>query len=361
MKKTRSVVLEQVGKISIREFPIPSIGEDEGLLRIERVGVCGSDPKIYQGIQKVPKLPMILGHEIVGFIEEIGGKASQKYGVQKGDRVVMEATVRCGYCMYCITGNYKFCESARVYGIRASCADPPYLWGAYGELMYIAPGSIIHRIPKEIPPERAVLINAVIANGIDWVRNAGGVHVGDTVVIQGVGQQGLASVVGAKESGAALVVVTGLSRDSERLALAKEFGADICIDVEKEDPVKVVVDLTGGRMADVVVDVTGNGASIQKSLDLVRKQGTVVNCGVTGTDKLTSLPLDKIVFKEIRFQGVYAKQIDAILSAIKLAKSGKYLFEKMVTHVFPLEEAEKALKMVAGVAGEYPIKVILKP
>lgn len=361
MGKVKCAVLEQVGKMSIREFPVPSINEQEGLLRIERAGVCGSDPKIYNGEMKVPKLPLILGHEISGFIEEIGEEASRIYGVQKGDRVVMEATIRCGHCFECITGNYKFCQNARAYGLKASCADSPYLWGAYGEMMYIAPGSIVHRIPKEIPPERAVLINAVIANGIDWVRNMGGARVGDTVVIQGVGQQGLAAVVGAKESGAAVVIATGLSRDKERLALAKEFGADVCIDVEKDDPSTVVADLTRGRMADVVVDVTGSGKSIQKSLDLVRKQGTVVNCGITGTNTLTPLPLDKLVFKEIRLQGVYAKQADAILAAIKLATSGKYLFERMVSHVFPLEEAEKAIKTAEGKTGEYPTKVILKP
>ncbi len=361
MTKTTSAVLEQVGKINIKEFPIPAVGPDEGLLKIERAGVCGTDPKIYKGKMKVPKLPLILGHEIVGVIEEIGEAAAVKYGVQKGDRVVMEATVRCGYCVNCITGKYKFCENAKVYGIKASCDAPPYIWGAYGQRMYIAPGSIVHRISKDIPAERAVLINAVIANGIDWVRNAGDVHIGDTVVIQGAGQQGLASVIAAKESGAGCIAVTGLSRDSERLALAEEFGADVCINVEREDAEKVVADLTEGRMADVVVDVTGDGRAIQKSLDLVKKQGVVVNAGITGADKLTPLPLDKILFKEIRFQGVYAKQTDAILSAIKLAESGKYQFEKMVTHVFPLEDAEKALKTVGGETNEYPIKVILKP
>lgn len=361
MAQTLSAVLEQAGKIKIKAFPIPSIGPDEGVLQIERAGVCGTDPKIYKGMLKVPRLPLILGHEIVGVIEDIGEKAAVKYGVQKGDRVVMEATVRCGYCVYCITGKYKFCENARVYGIKASCDDPPHLWGAYGQRMYIAPGSIVHRISKDIPAERAVLINAVIANGIDWVRNAGQVHIGDTVVIQGVGQQGLAAVVASTESGAGRIVVTGLSRDSERLVLAREFGADVCINVDQEDAVKVVADLTSGRMADVVVDVTGDGGAIQKSLDLVKKQGTVVNAGVTGTNKLTPLPLDKILFKEIRFQGVYAKQTDAIVAAIRLAESGQYPFEKMVSHVFRLEEAEEALKTAGGETSEYPIKVILKP
>ena len=361
MTSSISAVLEQIGKIKIKAFPKPSIGPEEGLLKIERAGVCGTDPKIYQGKMKVDRLPMILGHEIVGTIEEIGQAAAAKYGVQPGDRVVMEATVRCGYCAYCITGKYKFCENATVYGIKSSCDDAPHLWGAYGRRMYIAPGSIVHRISKDIPAERAVLINAVIANGIDWVRNAGGVTIGDTVVIQGAGQQGLAAVVAARESGAGCIVITGLSRDVERLALAGDFGADVCIDVEREDAVAAVTDLTGGLMADVVVDVTGDGGAIQKSLDLVKKQGTVVSAGVTGTEKMTPLPLDKILFKEIRFQGVYAKQTDAILAAIKLAESGNTLFEKMVTHVFSIEDAEKALKTAGGETAEYPIKVILKP
>jgi threonine dehydrogenase-like Zn-dependent dehydrogenase len=87
----------------------------------------------------------------------------------------------------------------------------------------------------------------------------------------------------------------------------------------------------------------------------------VLNAGVTGTDKLTPLPLDKILYKAVRFQGVYAKQTDAIIAAIKLAASGKYQFEKMVTHVLPLEEADEALRAVAGETEDYPVKVILKP
>lgn len=361
MRKTLSAVLEEPRKIKIREFPIPSVGPDEGLMKIERAGVCGTDPKIYKGDLKISQLPLILGHEILGEIEEIGEAAAEKYGVQKGDRVVMEATARCGYCVNCLTGKYKFCKNAKVYGIKASCAEHPYLWGAYGQRMYIAPGSIVHRIPKDIPPERGVLINAVIANGIDWVRNIGRVRIGDTVVIQGAGQQGLSAVVAAKESGASCIVVTGRSRSAERLKLAKDFGADVCLNVEKEDVVGTVTDLTGGLMADVVVDVTGNGEAVNTSLDLVRVQGTVLNCGVTGTDKMTPLPLDKILYKEVRFQGVYAKQADAIISAIKLAASGKYQFEKMVTHVLPLEEADKALRAVGGETEDYPVKVVLKP
>jgi alcohol dehydrogenase len=133
MRKTIAAVLEQAGKITIKEFPLPSIGPEDGLLKVERAGVCGTDPKIYKGSMKVPRLPLILGHEIVGVIEDIGPEASVKYGVKKGDRVVMEATVRCGYCLYCITGRYKFCEHAKVYGIKSSCADPPFLWGAYSQ------------------------------------------------------------------------------------------------------------------------------------------------------------------------------------------------------------------------------------
>jgi alcohol dehydrogenase len=348
MSKTVSAVLEAPRQIKIKEFPIPSIGPDEGLMKIERAGVCGTDPKIYKGDLKISEFPLILGHEILGEIEEIGEAAAKKYGVQKGDRVVMEATARCGYCVNCLTGQYKFCKNAKVYGIKASCSEHPHLWGAYGQRMYIAPGSIVHRIPKNIPPERGVLINAVIANGIDWVRNIGRVRIGDTVVA-------------AKESGASCVVVTGRSRSAERLKLAKDFGADVCLNVEIDDVVGAVTDLTGGMMADVVVDVTGNGEAVKKSLDLVRVQGTVLNAGVTGTDKLTPLPLDKILYKEVRFQGVYAKQTDAIISAIKLASSGKYQFEKMVTHVLPLEEADKALRTVGGEAEDYPIKVVLKP
>ena len=166
----------------------------------------------------------------------------------------------------------------------------------------------------------------------------------------------------AKESGAQNIVVTGLRRDRRRFALAREFGATHCIDVERDDPVDAVREVTGGKMADVVMDVTGRPEGAIKAIDLVGKGGTVVLPGLYGADREIPLALDKVVFKEVRVQGVYSHNIRSVIPAIGLAESRKYPIEKMVTHRFPLEEAERAVRLVAGeIEGKEPIKVVIIP
>lgn len=361
-KKIVSMVLEDVGKIALKEFPAPSIGADEGLLAVEMAGVCGTDYKFYRGKYEKRRLPIVLGHEILGRIEEIGDAAAKGYGVKPGDRVVVESSIRCNACWYCINGDYGLCDTRRSYGTSVSASVPPHIWGAYGTHMYLAQGSVVHKIAETVPAEAAVLTCAVIANGINWVNRLGGAKPGDVVLIQGVGQQGLAAIIAARESGASKIIATGLSRDAERFELAKLFGADQIIDVERQDPFEAVRELTGGRMADVAVDVTGSPKAIAASINLVRRGGTVVASGLTGTGVQTPIEIDTIVMKQIKIQGTFAHHIRAVIPAIKLIESGKYPVEKMVSHKFKLREAEKAIQAAGGeLPGTYPVKVALMP
>lgn len=363
-RKTRSMVVETPGVMSLWEFDIPRIGPEDGLLKVEMAGVCGSDPGIYRGKgTRGPRhYPLIMGHEVVGRVEEIGDIAAKRHGVKAGDRAIVEYAFGCGHCYPCITGNYGQCESFLTYGSMISCTEPPHLWGGYGEYLYIDPRAMVHKVSDKLPPEVAVLICAVLGNAIRWLGMVGGVSIGQTVVIEGPGQQGLAGVIVAKESGAQNIVVTGLRRDQKRFALAREFGATHCIDVEQDDPVDAVGAVTGGKMADVVMDVTGRPEGAIKAIDLVARGGTVVLPGLYGADREIPLIMDKVVFKEVRVQGVYSHNIRSVIPGIGLAESRKYPVEKMVTHRFPLEEAERAVRLVAGeIEGEEPIKVVLIP
>lgn len=363
MATTTSAVLEAPYRIALRSFPLPEIGPEDALMRVEAAGVCGTDPKVFHG--KIPKYqtyPIILGHEMVGPIVEIGSEAAARHGVKKGDRVVAEATMPCRHCHQCLAGRYRFCPSGVSYGLGALASNPPYLWGSYGQHMYIPPNAILHKISSQIPAESAVLANAVVSNGIQWVRKIGQAMVGETIVVQGVGPIGLACVVAARESGANPVIAVGLSRDRQRMEMAREYGAHYCIDAEKEDPLARVRDITGGRMADLVVDVTGSGQSIARSVDMVRAQGRIICGGLTAGDQATPIITDRLVLREIRFQGVFSKDSDAVIDAIQLLESRKYPFERMVTHRYPLAEAEQALKAAAGeLESEYPIKTIIVP
>lgn len=363
-RKTHSMVLEAPRKMSLWEFEVPKIGPEDGLLKIEMAGVCGSDPGIYRGkTTRAPRpYPIIMGHEVVGHIEEIGGSAAERRGLKVGDRVIIEHAFGCGQCTPCITGNYVRCESFLTYGSMISCKQPPHLWGAYGEYLYIAPRAMVHKVSEELPPEGAVLISAVLGNAIRWLRIVGGVSIGNTVVIEGPGQQGLAGVIVAKESGAQTIIITGLTKDRTRLDLAKEFGATYCVNVEKENLFEFVKQVTAGKMADVVMDVTGRPEGAVNALDLVAKGGTIVVPGLYGGETEIPLPLDKLVFKEARLQGVYSHNIHSVVPAIALAESGRYPIEKMVTHRFPLEEAERAVRLVGGeIEEEELIKAVIIP
>jgi alcohol dehydrogenase len=221
---------------------------------------------------------------------------------------------------------------------------------------------MVHKVSPRVPAEAAVIVSAVLGNGIRWLRQMGGVSIGDTVVIEGPGPQGLAAVVAARESGAARIIVTGLGGDGERFRMATLFGAHRVVDVTQEDPVAVVASLTGGDMADLVMDVTGNPQGAINALDLVRQGGTVVLPGTYGTETLVPLPLDKVFLKEIRIQGVYSHDLGSVVPALKLVEAGRYPLEKMVTHRFSLAEVERAIRLVGGMIPEdSAIKAVVDP
>lgn len=364
MKKTcRAMVLVAPEKLEMQTFPLPEIGEEDGLLEIELVGVCGSDPAIFKGIQTFgPRpFPIILGHEIVGRIAALGKGAKMRHQVEEGDRVVIEYAFGCGRCDACQSGRYTTCEKHYNYGSMVSCKDPPHLYGGYSEYLYIHPQAKVHRIGEDISPELGVLICAVLGNGIRWLRTIGNVSLGETVVIIGPGQQGLAGVAVAKESGAGLIFVVGLGKDWRRLEMARRFGAHRTIMLSEEDPSEVIRKETKGKMADLVMDVSGDPEGAALALSLLGNKGRLILPGLYKRKKV-SWDLDLLVVKEITVHGVYSHDSAAVRAAIKMAGLKKYPLADLITHKLPLAQAERAVRLVAGeMAGETPLKVLLDP
>ena len=237
----------------------------------------------------------------------------------------------------------------------------PSLWGGYAEYMYLDPHTVMHKVSKSIPAEQAVMFNPLGA-GIRWAVQMPGTTIGDTVAILGPGQRGLASVIACKEAGAGKIIVTGLARDKRKLELAAEFGATHAINVEEQDPVRAVREITGGKGADVVVDVAAYSTStVGQAIDMVKRGGTVMLAGVK-TKPVPELASDKIIFKEIRVQGALGVDFRGYAPAIKIIESGRYPLEKMHTHTMPLAQAERAINMLAGnIPGEEAIHIVLKP
>ncbi|MCY3959830.1 MAG: alcohol dehydrogenase catalytic domain-containing protein [Chloroflexi bacterium] len=359
--RTTSAVLVAPESIELHEFPVPTIGEDDGLLRMELAGICGSDVLHWGGHSAVSRnLPAILGHEIVGRIEHVGALASRRWGVTHGDRVIVEASFGCGLCELCLRGSYQMCAQGQGYGGRISASVTPYLWGAYGQHLYLPPRARVHRIGDAVSPEVGVVIGAVLANGVRWVHTIGGAGVGDTVIVFGPGPQGLAAVIAAQAAGAERIVAVGLRRDRARLTFARDCGATHTLSFD-EHTIEAIADLTSGRLADVVIDVTGSAASPAVAAEAVRPLGTFVMAGSTAAASV-ELPWNELVRKEVRAQGVNSHDQAAVRAAISLAASGHYPLERMVTHRFPLGSAGHALSLVRdAAASDGVIKAVLDP
>lgn len=364
----RAAVQTDARRMEIREFPRPMIGPDDGLLRIEACGICGSDVEQYKGnLGRPGMLPMILGHEPLGIVEEVGDRAAQRWGVQPGDRVALEILIPCRACDACLTGRYMSCPNKLgSYGYTPHSGDGDNrggrnLLGAYAEYAYLHPNAILHPIRRDIPAEIAVMFNPMGA-GIRWVCHLGGAQVGATVVILGCGQRGLASVIAARTVGAGTVIVTGLARDAHKLALAREFGADYTINVDEENVVERVKEITGGTLADLVLELTPMAlAPVRDALACARHGGRVVLAGLKGGRPI-ELNTDIIINKGLSVVGAYGVDARGYAAAIKIIESGRFPLARMHTHSFGLREVARAIETLAGeVPGEQPIHIAVLP
>ena len=207
--KSLAVVQTGARKLELREFPLPEIRDDDALLKVEACGICGSDYEQYQGAFAAIRYPVIPGHEPLGFIEKIGPLAARRWGVKEGDRVAVEVLLPCGFCENCRAGAYRICIGKgrmSAYGYTP-CEIAPALWGGYAQHMYLDPQTMMHKVSAKVPAEIAVMFNPLGA-GIRWAVQLPGTTIGDTIVILGPGQRGLASAIAAREAGASQIIVT---------------------------------------------------------------------------------------------------------------------------------------------------------
>jgi threonine dehydrogenase-like Zn-dependent dehydrogenase len=327
------------------ELPMPEIDDDSGLVRIEACGICGSDYEQFEGVLRTP-MPAVPGHEPLGVVAKIGDRAAKRWGVDVGDRIAVETMISCRHCSPCLGGSYHLCDSRRIYSY-IPLSDAPGLWGSYAQYMYLDPNCVVHKVDSSLEPSTAVMFNPLGA-GFRWAVEIPGTGPGDTVVIQGPGQRGLASVLACREAGAANIIVTGLEADEKKLALAREFGAHATIDVQNENPRTRIQELTDGRGADVVIDVSSYATEpVAQSLDYVRMGGTVVLAGVKGFKEVPGFISDKVVMKEVTIKGAIGVTSTGYANAIRLLESRKYPVERMHTHDFDLRQAELAIRTLA--------------
>ncbi len=362
MTTSLAAVAVRPRQTELREFALPEIAPDAGLLRIDATGICGSDWPMYLSEKPGPR---ILGHEMIGTIEKLGSVARARWGVAEGDLVALEEYLPCGHCEYCRTGEYRSCleTDTRVAGSIRYGSTPltvaPALWGGYSQYLYMHPRTVLHRVPPGIEPHIAAMA-LPIGNGFQWAFLDGGAGPGKTVIVQGPGQQGLGCVIAAKAAGADTIIVSGLKRDAPRLAVARELGAQHAICVDEEDLGAAVTRITGGRMADIVIDASGGGAAIvNPALALLRKRGTLLVAARKGA--IAGFDLDQVVNKQIVLRGTRGHSFEAVELALKTMAAGRFPLEKMSSHVVGLKDIDVALKMVGGESAERSIHITVDP
>ena len=353
MRVFRAAVAVAPGRTELREFDLPPAAAADGVLRVAATGVCGSDWAYYQNLP-ISRGPLILGHETVGHIESLGALARLKWGIREGDLVALEEYLPCGHCEYCRSGDFRLCDATdwRLGGLRYGATGlnvAPGFWGGFSEVQHLHLNTVFHRVPPGVAPKHAALA-LPLSNGIEWTYLQGGAGPGQTVVVQGPGQQGLACVVAAREAGAEQIIVSGLATptDRRRLELARRLGAHHAIVIGEDDLLETVAELSGGRMADLVIDCASGGTeSVSTAMQLARKRGRVI----LGGQKRRTIPdfdSDLIIARFLTVKGMRGHSYESVELALQLIAAGRHGVAEMSTHTFCLADTDLALRSLVG-------------
>src|SRR5437016_5821661 len=332
---------------------MPDIPEDAALMKMAVAGICGTDVKLYKS--PPTKSAVIMGHENIGIIAKAGREFTRRKGFKEGDLVFVEHYVACGKCEWCHLGQYRHCENtdwrrnpdAIRYGYT-SAERAPHLWGGFAHYVYLPWNAVVPRVLKGVKSELAGFVTTM-AIGVEWSLFDGGVGYDSTVLIQGPGQKGLSQTVICKQAGAALIIVTGTSKDAARLEVAKALGADYVIDVDREDPLARVMEITGGKGVDICLDCTAGAGTIPILLGveaLKRKGGTIVVQGELA--EFPNFPLGAITVKFITIKSARGHSYKACELALQQLASARFPLERITTHRFALKDAALAIKSVGG-------------
>jgi threonine dehydrogenase-like Zn-dependent dehydrogenase len=349
----RAAVAVENKRTEVREFARPTQDNGGGLLKIEVTGVCGADWPFYL---KSPgaKGPIILGHESVGYVEELSQADGVRWGVKEGDRVALEEYLPCGHCAYCYSGDFRLCNQTDLkqgglrYGLTSTSLAPS-LWGGYSQYQYLHPNTVFHKVPAHVPAEQAAMA-LPLGNGIEWTYLQGKAGIGQTVLIQGPGQQGLACVIAAKEAGASCIIITGLGTptDQGRLALARRLGAHHTINIQEQDLLETVAEITNGTMADLVIDCASGGTdTVVSAMQLARKRGRIMLSGHKYR-RIPEFDSDLVITNFLTVKGMRGHSYQAVEMGMQIIASGRYPLEAMCTHQFSLDEVDQALRTVGG-------------
>ena len=325
--------------IRIEDVPTPKIKDDDVLVRVKAVSICGSDVHAYRGVSKRRIPPLVMGHEFSGEIVKLGKSVK---GFKDGERVVVEPILTCGICRLCQLGRSNICENMRLVGLHLS--------GAFSEYVSVL-ASNCHTLPDTVSFEEASLAEP-LAVAVHAVTLAS-LETNEDVCILGSGAVGLMTLQVVNDIGAEnLFVIDTLEY---RLDLAKKLGATRTINAKKEDPVKEVL-AHGG--VNTVFEAVGLQKTVKQALSMVQKGGKVVIIGML--DAMMELDMLDVTVKEIEIRGSYGYTSKDFKQALTLITKGKVDVKPLITHVLPLHDIAKGFDILSK-GTENVIKVVLKP
>ncbi len=343
----RAVVTHGPRDYRVEDVPVPAVGPGEVLIEVDAVGICASDMKcflggaLFWGADGKPgyvEAPCIAGHEYAGRVVQLGEGAAERHKVALGDRVVAEQIVPCGECRFCRRGEYWMCQPHHIFGFKR------YLNGGMAKFNLFPANARIHPVPESLSAGEAAYIEPLACA---WhAVDRGEIKPGDTVVVCGVGNIGLCMLQVAKlrEPGQLIALDT----KPYRLDLARQFGADVAIDVTQQDAVQQVRDLTDGYGCDVYIEASGNPAGVVQGLEMIRKLGTFVEFSVFNEPATVNWTIvgDS---KELNIHGSHLGPF-CYPPAIAALANGQVDVKPLLADAYPIEEFERAMQ--ASLSGD---------
>lgn len=349
-EKGRAAVMTRANiPLEIWEYPLVEVEKGHILVKVKCCTICGSDLHTWLGNRPTP-LPIILGHEIMGEIVELGEGVTRDSGdrpLNVGDRITWTIMNNCGKCYYCREkGLMMKCIELRKYG-HDGCANPPHFVGGFAEYCYVMPGTRVIKVPDDLSDEVVAPANCALATvvaGWDSIR----LEPGDNVLIQGAGALGIYASALAKAYGCNRIIVTDVI--DKRLEFVKKFGATDIINVNKmrdEEVVKRVQDLTGGHGVDVGMEVAGRPEIIPVGLKSLRKGGHYVEHGNAFPGAIFSYDASDIIFRYLTIKGIHNYDTKHLEWSIGLLQRTQnvFPFKEIVTHRYSLDQINEAMEM----------------
>jgi L-iditol 2-dehydrogenase len=337
----KALVYEGPWTMSLRTVPDPTPADDDLLIDVHSVGICGSDVHGFIGKTGRRKPPMIMGHELSGVVVATGKEVKS---FRSGDAVIVSPIQACGVCPNCRAGLVNICVNRHVLGV-----DIP---GAYADQLVVKE-SMVYAKPVGLGWRQAAMVEP-LSVGLHAVEITP-LKLMQTVAIVGVGTIGLLTLLAARLKGAGKIIVT--DKSPHRLEMAQELGADLTINVADQDPIAAVRAATGGLGADVTFEAVGYGPTVQQALAITRTGGNVTWIG--NSAQMIEINMQEIVTRELTVRGTYGFNTE-FPRAIDALASGRLNVDALIERVAPLEEGPQIVDALAKGESDL-IKVILEP